>query len=104
MHCSDKSLTIQINNTFIVCPREGGKIASFGFDGYLLCPDYNLICSGTVLCNDMFDCVEKKSLLKNVVYDYDSKTSQDYDTIKKEKITENAFELSNNGKCPINCA
>ena len=104
MHCSDRSLTIQINNTFLVCPREGGKIANPNFDGYLLCPDYNLICSGTVLCNDMFDCVEKKSLLKNVEYDYITKTSQDYDSIIDEKISENAYELSNNGKCPKFCS
>ena len=62
MHCSDRSLTIQINNDFIVCPRAGGKINAFNYNGYLSCPDYNLICSGSVLCNDMFDCVEKKSL------------------------------------------
>ena len=45
----------------------------------------------------MFDCVEKKSLLKDVEYDYVAKTSQDYDTIMYEKIAENAYELSNNG-------
>ena len=57
MYCSEKSLTIRINNDFIVCPRAGGKINAINYDGYLSCPDYNLICSGTVQCNDMFDCV-----------------------------------------------
>ena len=104
MHCSDKSLTIQINNNFIVCPRSGGKINAVNFDGYILCPDYNLICSGTVLCNDMFDCVEKKSLLKEVIYDYEIKTSQDYDIIENENIIEDRYELSINGKCPQNCS
>ena len=64
MHCSDRSLTIQINNDFIVCPRTGGKINAINYDGYLSCPDYNLICSGSVLCNDMFECVEKKIFIK----------------------------------------
>ena len=59
MFCSDRSLTIKINKDYIVCPRSGGKIKALDFDGYLLCPDYNLICSGTVICNDIFDCVEK---------------------------------------------
>ena len=37
-----------------------------------------LISSGSALCNDMFDCVEKKSLLKNdIIYDYEIKTTQD---------------------------
>ena len=103
MHCSDRSLTIQINNNYFVCPRAGGKIDALNYEGYLLCPDYNLICSGTVLCNDMYDCVEKKSELKEVVYDYSSRTSQEYDTISKEKIEEDGYELSNNGKCPLNC-
>ena len=77
MHCSYKSLTIQIKNDYIACPRAGGKIKVQNYEGYLLCPDYYLICSGTVLCNNMFDCVEKKSLLKSrIKYDYDIKTSQ----------------------------
>ena len=58
MFCSEKSLTILIFDNFIVCPRSGGKITALGFDGHLICPDYNLICSGTVLCNDMFVCVD----------------------------------------------
>ena len=103
MHCSERSLTIQIGNNFLVCPRAGGKINSPGFDGYLLCPDYNLICSGTVLCNDMFDCVEKKSLLKELKYDYESRTTQNYAEINKEKIEEDSYELSTNGKCPKFC-
>ena len=103
MHCSDRSLTIQINDNYFVCPRAGGKINALNFDGYLLCPDYNLICSGTVLCNDMFDCVEKKSIIKNITYDYISRTSQDYGEISKEKIRLDGYELSNNGQCPLNC-
>ena len=105
MHCSDRSLTIQINNDFIVCPRAGGKIDAINFDGYLSCPDYNLICSGSVLCNDMFDCVEKKSLLKeDIVYDYEIKTTQDLEVIENEAISQDAYELSTNGKCPKDCS
>ena len=103
MHCSDKSLTIQINNEFIVCPRAGGKIQAVNFSGYILCPDYYLICSGTVLCNDLFDCVEKKSLLKDITYDYEIKTSQDLIESEKEPFSEDNYELSTNGKCPKNC-
>ena len=77
MYCSSSSLTININNDYIICPRSGGKIKAINYEGYILCPDYNLMCSGTVLCNDMFDCVEKHSLLKDVTYDYTIKTTQD---------------------------
>ena len=105
MYCSDRSLTIQINNDYIVCPREGGKIKAINFDGYLLCPDYNLICSGSVLCNDLFDCIEKKSTLKNdIIYDYESRTSQDLEEEKIAKFSEDSYEQSTNGKCPLYCS
>ena len=45
MFCSETSLTITINNEYIVCPRSGGKITVNGNYGFLLCPDYNLICT-----------------------------------------------------------
>ena len=103
MYCSERSLTIQINNDYLVCPRAGGKINAVNYNGFLLCPDYYLICSGKVLCNDLFDCVDKKSTLKeNIDYDYEIKTSQDiYDA--GGDFSTDAYELSENGKCPINC-
>ena len=70
MHCSDRSLIIQMNNDFIVCPKAGGNIIAINYDGKLACPDYSLIYSGRVLCNDML------TLLKDVIYDYEAKTSQ----------------------------
>ena len=103
MFCSDKSLTIKINKDYVVCPRTGGKIKILNYNGYILCPDYNLICSGTVICNDMFDCVEKKSELKDIKYDYEIKTSQDLIEEEKNSFLENFCELSKNGKCPIKC-
>jgi len=105
MHCSDRSLTIQINNDYIVCPRAGGKINAINYEGYLSCPDYYLICSGSVLCNDMYSCVEKKSLLKDdIVYDYEIKTTQDLEVIENEAFSDDSYELSTNGKCSQYCS
>ena len=103
MFCSDKTLTIKINNEYIICPRQGGKIEIEGYDGFILCPDYNLICTGTIMCNDLFDCVEKKSLAKEAIYDYDINTSQDYENEKKKNAIV-AYEESLNGFCPKDCA
>ena len=105
MFCSEKSLTIQINNQFIVCPRAGGKLQINGaYEGYIYCPDYNLICTGTVMCNDMFECVEKESLRKNETYDYETKTSQILDELIEENIvTDLAYELTEEGTCPKDC-
>ena len=105
--CSQKSLTIKIFTDYIVCPRAGGKIYVNGYYGYLLCPDYNLMCSGTVICNDMFDCVEKNSITKEDSYEYDYtiKTSQN---IQKSRTAEadntDNYELSTDGVCPQYCS
>jgi len=120
MNCSDKSLTIQIYNEYIVCPREGGIIKIGGentlytqYQGYLFCPDYNSICTGKYLCNNIVDCIESESEPKDSIYDYsDYNKSAFYDDVRNNNNTEKyikstdiviGYELSENGKCPIDC-
>ena len=105
--CSEKSLTIKIFDDFIVCPRAGGKIKAEGYLGYLLCPDYNLICTGKIMCNNIFDCVDKKSEIKEetYTYDYTIKTTQNLEkaNLAEVEISEN-YELSETGgQCPQYC-
>ena len=82
MRCSEKSLTIKVGSEYFVCPRAGGAIKpsdkSSNYTGVLLCPDYNLICTGTgtVPCNNIFDCVEKNSSAKDSAYTYDYTPSE----------------------------
>ena len=102
IYCSSKSLTIGIYNKYVVCPREGGNIEVEGYDGYLNCPDYNLICTGTVLCNDIFDCIDKKSLPneESFIYHYTPSYSiQNLDLFNSPVLS--GHELSNDGKCPL---
>ena len=103
--CSKESLTVKIFDDYIVCPRAGGKIEVEGYLGYLMCPDYNLMCSGTKVCNDMFDCVEKKSeIKKDITYDYEINTSQNIPKSQKAKVEETSnYELSDDGICPKYC-
>ena len=104
--CSSKSLTIKVNNDYFVCPRAGGKIKLVGYKGYFMCPDYYLICSGTVMCNDMFDCLDKKSETKEESYNYDYtiQTTQNIESIEISSFDDtNNYELTKNGICPINC-
>ena len=116
MSCSEKSLTIHIGKEFIVCPRAGGIIKIdnnySNYKGLLICPDYNLICTGTVLCNNLFDCVEKGSLVKDSSFDYDYQINQNVsieitgnnDTFITENIiTQEIFELGEEGVCPKFC-
>ena len=104
--CSSKSLTIKINDIYIVCPKQGGKINVIGYNGYFLCPDYYLICSGKILCNDMFDCIIKKSEIKeeSYFYNYEPKTSQNVIKAESEEVdNENNYELSDDGICIQYC-
>ena len=106
MFCTNSSLTIQIYDHFVVCPRGGGKVEVGGeYTGFLFCPDYNLICTGTIMCNDMFDCIEKKSLLKENTYSYDytKKTYQSMSVIKKDEDILFDYEKENDGICPKFC-
>ena len=104
---SNKTLTVKIKDQYIVCPREGGKVQVNGdYQGFIYCPDYNLICTGTVMCNDMFDCIEKESVSKTPFYDY---TVNKYTSSQKiSEIQASAvmvgYEVDDTGICPINCA
>ena len=105
IYCSSSSLSIRINNDFVVCPREGGNVKMVGYDGYIHCPDYNLMCSGTVVCNDVFDCIEKKSLVKesSYIYNYEEVTTQKYSKIL-EINAKVAYESADDGFCPQHCS
>ena len=106
MFCSNK-LTVKIKDQYIVCPRQGGKVEVNGdFQGYIYCPDYNLICTGTVMCNDIFDCIDKGSTSKNSNYDYPvgkDTSSQKISEIQNSAVV-SAYEEDDTGVCPINCS
>ena len=107
MSCSPRSLTIKIGENYIVCPREGGKIEAENLVGFLLCPDYNLICSGTPLCNNLFDCLtsEYKEKEESFNYDYDEiKTTQNSSIYNKSDYERSyGWELTDEGVCPYEC-
>ena len=106
MFCSESTLTIKIKEQYIACPRQGGKVNVKGeFKGYIYCPDYNLICTGTVLCNDMIDCILNHSLIKESTYkyDYDIETSQIPSELNKSRVLI-GYEDSSDGKCRKNCS
>ena len=111
MFCSSKSLTIKIYQQYFVCPQEGGIMRITNYNGYIYCPEYNLICTGTTLCNNMFDCVDKKSVAKD---DLNYTVSDDGAVIEGKKTDTNledshqivkGYELSDDddSKCPQNC-
>jgi hypothetical protein len=109
MFCSDRSVTIRINKQNIVYPRNGGYINIGGnYTGYLLCPDYNLICTQTdqtAPCNNMFDCVDKHITMKeDYIYDYtpSNVTVQIIEINETGVLFDKGYEESENGRCPKN--
>ena len=112
MHCSSLSLTIKVKDHYIVCPRSGGKIISDLFHGYILCPDYYLICAGTSVCNSIINCINKTSEEKPYSvsnYDYEIKTTQNSDIYKRDDYIvtneDKPWELAedNTQLCPSFC-
>ena len=112
MYCSDKSLTIKVGDDFIVCPREGGKVASDNYDGYLLCPDYNLICTtndNDKLCNDMLECLSNQVGKKDNTFNYNDfgsiQTTQNSRIYISQEINsiDNWEKDESTGKCPLYC-
>ena len=75
MLCSEKSLTIQVGNEFIVCPQQGGPIKleagpNTNYSGILICPDYNSVCTSEIWCNDPLDCIDKGVMADESSYQY----------------------------------
>lgn len=54
--------TVTIREKTFECDTDGGQISVDGFDGKFYCADFNLICTKTIKCGDVFDCISKKSL------------------------------------------
>ena len=59
----NKNIIVFINDLNVTCPYKGGKLKKIkGFKGEINCPDYNMICTSDIWCNEMFDCIDKKSV------------------------------------------
>jgi len=68
---SSKTFSIYINSKVISCPGEESVLNNpSGLNGQIKCPDYNLICTSQTWCNDIFDCIDKKSQADLYTYDY----------------------------------
>ena len=66
-----KEIYVYINNSLIICPKNGTILYNISeYNGTIKCPDYNLICTSDIWCNELFDCIDKKSLSDLTTYDY----------------------------------
>ena len=58
----NKQIIIKYGSSTIKCPTTGGTLSPSNFKGTVICPKYYDICSASngAICNDMFDCFDKK--------------------------------------------
>ena len=58
----NKKIIVFINDLNVTCPYNGGILKKIkGFKGKIKCPEYNLVCTSETWCNEMFECIDKKS-------------------------------------------
>ena len=93
-----KTVIITVLQTNISCPTEGGQQKVDGFDGVIYCPDYNSVCTGTVFCNSLSDCIIKKSfaLDETFVYSYTPNNQQDYKEYSKNYAPNSLTNIGTN--------
>jgi hypothetical protein len=107
MHCTETTLTVQIGDFYMTCPTKGGVLSMPSISGYFgvfECPDYNLICTGSVMCNNIEECIEKKSLYKEGTFIYEGYTHSYQSLDNLYYFNEKSEgERSSNGKCGKNC-
>lgn len=63
-------LNIYIGNTAVKCPIAGGEMEVNEYLGRVICPDFYSICSYKVACNDIYDCIVKRSEPANRLISY----------------------------------
>ena len=57
-----RTFTIDIGDVLLNCSGVYEEVSVTGYSGSIICPDYNRVCTGSVLCNDPLDCIDNNSL------------------------------------------
>jgi len=72
MECDteNKNIIVYVDDLNITCPFSGGVLEKIkGFKGKINCPSYYTMCTSDIWCNDMFECIDKKSVTDISIYD-----------------------------------
>ena len=68
---NNKYIIIYIGSNTVTCPGSKTVLSNpSGLNGEINCPDYNMVCTTDIWCNDMFDCISKKSTADLNTYEY----------------------------------
>ena len=63
MYCdrANKKILVYIGSKTVECDGEPNTINVISKDK-LKCPDYNMVCTSNIWCNNMFECIDKNSV------------------------------------------
>lgn len=63
---SNESIIITVGEKTVTCKEGTESVIVEGYDGIIKCPQYSNFCHITTWCNDPFECIEKKSIFKDL--------------------------------------
>ena len=97
MECDkqNKKINVYINDAEVICPGYETILNNpNGLRGKLKCPDYNLVCTSDTWCNEMFECIDKKSTANSNSYEYISNPESLHERDKANLLVDdnNIFE------------
>ena len=84
-----KQIIVKIGSLSVSCPTYGKTLYDpEGFKGYINCPKYIDICNSDVLCNELYDCLDKKSSTdeNNYYYNYNKDNNENINTDSSSQI------------------
>ena len=73
MNCDkvNKKININIGDKTISCPGQEIILNNpEGLKGEIKCPDYNMVCTSDIWCDDLYDCINKNSTADENTYDF----------------------------------
>ena len=69
----NKQIKVIIGGNTVTCNGEKNEMTNpNGLGGSLLCPDYNMVCTSDIWCNNMYDCIDKGSTTDESTFYYNS--------------------------------
>ena len=97
MSCEQNNkINVYINNNIIICPGYDTILSNPNqLKGEIHCPDYNIVCTSSIWCNNMFDCIDKKSIANENSYDYISNKAALLERDKKNKNVNDNIDKDN---------
>ena len=91
-----KQIKVLIGNSYVICPKKGTILNNpNGFKGQIKCPDYNIICTSKIWCNELFDCISKKSEADQKTYDYGNFFIENEDIYDEYENNDNNVNIGN---------